>query len=187
MRSGINLAKIRTGTILEDDYEKVAEAANYVGDLPLYFSNNITASVSEVANEARRLVRKNGVRAIFVDYLQLMPHRMEYATQDLGNIARRFKNLGMSSDITVVLLSQLNRQVESRQDKRPLLSDLRQSGNLEEHADVVMMLYREEMYNPTEQNKGQAELIIRKNRNGPIGMLPMRFLPSSVDFRDIAK
>jgi replicative DNA helicase len=163
----------------------VAEANNYLSSLPMYFSNDVTAPVTQVTNEAKRLVRKHGIQAIFIDYLQLMPHKMQYATQELGSIVRQLKNLAMGSDISVITLSQLNRRVEQRQDKRPLLSDLRQSGNIEEHADVVLMLYREEMYNPSPQNKGDAELLIRKNRNGPTGSLPLIFKSEVVDFQPV--
>jgi replicative DNA helicase len=185
MQSRVELSKIRTGRIGEDEYEIVAEANNYLSSLPMYFSNDVTAPVTQVTNEAKRLVRKHGIQAIFIDYLQLMPHKMQYATQELGSIVRQLKNLAMGSDISVITLSQLNRRVEQRQDKRPLLSDLRQSGNIEEHADVVLMLYREEMYNPSPQNKGDAELLIRKNRNGPTGSLPLIFKSEVVDFQPV--
>ncbi len=185
MQSKVNLAKVRTGRVSEEEYERVAKAANSIGKLPMYFVYDSTASVTEIVNEARRLIRKYNVKVIFVDYLQLIPHRMELATLELGNITRRLKNLAVSSGVVSVVLSQLNRQVENRQDKRPMLSDLRQSGSIEEHSDVVLMLYREEMYFPTEQNKGQAEVLIRKNRNGPIGMLPMEFEAKYVDFSGV--
>lgn len=185
MWSRVNMAKIKTGRISEVEYEAIAQAANKIKDLPIYLNYDPIAPVSEVVNESRRLIRKYGVKVVLVDYLQLMPHRMEFATQELGNITRRLKVLATSSNIVSILVSQLNRQVEQRTEKRPLLSDLRQSGNIEEHADVVLMLFREEMYFPNQQNKGQAEVLIRKNRNGPIGMIPMHFEASNVDFRGI--
>lgn len=182
MQSGVELHKIRTGAVGIDDYNAVADATDQIAELPIYISNDVTASASEVSTETKQMVREKGVEFVVVDYLQLMPHRTRYATQDLGNIVRRMKNLAMSTDIVVLMISQLNRRVEMRSDKRPVLSDLRQSGNIEEHADMVLMLYREEMYDPTPDNAGLAELLIRKNRNGPIGSLPLIFEAETVDF-----
>lgn len=135
--------------------------------------------------ETKKLIRQRGVEVIVVDFVQQMPYRIELATQDLGNIARQLKILAMKSNIVVLLLSQLNRLVEKRQQKIPVLSDLRQSGNLEEYADQVLMLYREEMYTQTAENRGKADLLIRKNRNGPIGPLPLRFSATTVDFHSL--
>jgi len=182
MESGVGLMRIRNGMVLGSDVAKVVEASTRVMSLPIYINSNVGASVTEVVADTKRLVRSCGIQAIAVDYLQLMPHRTEYATQDLGQIARRLKTLAMSANITVLAISQLNRMVEMRSEKIPLLSDLRQSGNLEEHADMVLMIYREEMYDQSEANRGKAELLVRKNRNGPIGSLPMRFSSNIVDF-----
>lgn len=183
MQSGVNLTKIRNGVINEAEYQKVADAAGEVADLPIYINKNTSSSVEEVSRETVRLVRKQGVEIVVVDYLQLIPHRTEYATQDIGSMARSLKNLAMSNDIVSIVISQLNRQVEQRGDKRPILSDLRQSGNIEEHADQVLMLYREEMYAPNEDNRGKADLLIRKHRNGAIGTLPLRFNAECADFK----
>jgi len=161
----------------------VVLAANSLGKLPIYIYNKYSATISELVAETRKLVRDKGIEVAMVDYIQLIPHRAEYATQDLGTLARMLKNLAMDADIVTVLISQLNRTVEMQADKRPMLHHLRQSGNLEEHADLVLMLYRDEMYNPTDTNRGTAELLIRKNRNGPIGDLKLKFVPRYVDFR----
>jgi len=186
MESGVGLTRIRGGLVSGADVGKVVEASTAIMSLPIYINSNAGASVSEVVADTKRLVRSSGIQAIAVDYLQLMPHRTEYATQDLGQIARRLKILAMDSDITVLALSQLNRMVEMRSEKIPLLSDLRQSGNLEEHADIVLMIYREETYNQNEANRGRADLLVRKNRNGPIATLPMRFSANTVDFAGCA-
>lgn len=186
MESGVGLMRIRNGMVSGADVGKVIDASTAIMSLPIHINSNVGASVTEVISDTKRLVRSKGVQAIAVDYLQLMPHRTEYATQDLGQIARRLKTLAMSADITVLAISQLNRMVETRSDKIPLLSDLRQSGNLEEHADMVLMIYREEMYNRCLETEGKADLLIRKNRNGPIGSLPMRFSANSVDFAGCA-
>jgi len=186
MESGIDLARIRGGLLgAGEDFDRVAQAANIVNNLPISISNNINASVSDVVAETRKMVRSRGVEVVAVDFVQLMPHRMELATQDLGHIARQLKTLAMESNIVVILLSQLNRLVEMRSQKIPILSDLRQSGNLEEYADVVLMLYRSEMYEPTAESRGKADLFIRKNRNGATGSLPLRFNAPTVDFIDI--
>lgn len=182
MESGVELAKIRNGMVQVEEYEKVAAAANTIGNLPIYINNNPVATISDIDAETKREVRNHGIRIVVVDYLQLMPYRIEFATQDLGDITRRLKGLNMSTNTVGIALSQLNRLVEARAQKIPILSDLRQSGNIEEHADAVWMLYREEMYEPTEENKGHVDLLIRKNRNGPIGVLPLGFSARNVNF-----
>jgi len=182
MESGVGLSKIRNGMVQADEYERVAAAATLIGDLPIYINSNPMATISDITVETKRKVRKHGIKVVMEDYLQLMPYRIEFATQDLGDIARKLKWLSMSTSTINIALSQLNRLVEMRAQKIPILSDLRQSGNLEEHADDVWMLYREEMYEPTDGNKGMASLLIRKNRNGPIGALPLRFHANIVNF-----
>lgn len=184
MESDVSLSKIRTGQVTEKEFNKVSAASEFIGALPIIINNSTTGTATEVAAITKKLIRTKGIKAAFVDYIQLMSYRVEYATQDLGGIVRLFKNLAISADITVVAASQLNRLVELRPSKIPVLSDLRQSGNIEEHADQVLMLYREEMYDPTEENKGKANLLIRKNRNGPIGSLPLAWVSSSVDYRN---
>jgi len=186
MESGVNLAKIRSGRLpAGDEYNRVVAASKEVGSLPVYISTAASAGVLDVIKESKKMSRKHGVKAVFIDYIQLMPMRIEYATQDLGEIARSLKMMAIDTNLLVVYLSQLNRGVESRANKVPLLSDLRQSGNLEEHADVVLMLHREELYNPTPDNRGIIEIWIRKNRNGPIGVLPAVFHAASVDISPV--
>lgn len=183
MEAGVDFSRIRQGMLDEAGYSQVVSAANSLGKLPIYIYNKYSATISELVAETRKLVRDKGIEVAIVDYIQLIPHRAEYATQDLGALARVLKNLAMDADIVTVLISQLNRAVEMQADKRPMLHHLRQSGNLEEHADLVLMLYRDELYNATDTNKGTAELLIRKNRNGPIGDLKLKFIPRYVDFR----
>ena len=182
MESKVQLQKIRTGMVTPDQYDKVATAANLVGKLPMYFNADPSATLTEVISTSKKMIRKKGIKVIILDYLQLMPHRVEFATQDLGRITRGLKTLALGTNLIVAALSQLNRLIEGRQNKVPILSDLRQSGNIEEHADVVLMMSREEVYNPTPENRGVTKLFIRKNRNGPIGVLNMMFNPSIVDF-----
>lgn len=183
MEAGIDLSRIRLGMLDEREYIQVVSTANALGGLPIYIYNKYSATITELVAETKKLVRDKGIEVTIVDYLQLVPHRAEYATQDLGTLARKLKNLAMDADIVTVLISQLNRLVEMQADKRPRLHHLRQSGNLEEHADLVLMLYRDEIYNPTDTNRGATELLIRKNRNGPIGDLKLKFIPKYVDFK----
>jgi len=182
MESKVQHHSIKTGMVTPEQYDKVASAANFIGKLPIYFNADPSASLTEVISTSKKMIRKKGIKVVILDYLQLMPHRVEFATQDLGRITRGLKTLALGTDLNVMVLSQLNRLVEGRQNKEPILSDLRQSGNIEEHADVVLMLSREEIYKPTPENKGITKLLIRKNRNGPIGVLNMMFNPSIVDF-----
>lgn len=182
MVSKVDLSRIRNGMVETGEYDKVVTAARLIEELPIYIDNNATATVSDIVSTTRKMIRDKGIKILIVDYLQLMPHRIEYATLDLGYIARRFKNLAMDSKIVVIPISQLNRLVEMRAEKEPILSDLRQSGNLEEHSDLVWMIYREEMYKPAPENRGIAKLLIRKNRNGPLGILSLGFEADCVDF-----
>lgn len=182
MHSGVGFTKIKNGMIEIDEYHRIVKAQKEIQDTPMYIDNDTTGSVSDIVSRTKRLVRDKGLKVLFVDYLQLIPHRIEYATQDIGQMARMLKSLALSSDITVVTLSQLNRDVERRGSKIPILADLRQSGNIEEHADLVMFIHREEMYTPTAENRGQANLYIRKHRNGPLGVLPVTFSAQTVNF-----
>lgn len=186
MESGIDSTRIRNGSVRPgEEYDRVKQASELVRNLPINFSNNYSASVADIVVETKKTIRQRGVEMVVIDFIQQMPYRIEHATQDLGNIARQLKVLAMDSDIVVLLLSQLNRLVELRQQKIPVLSDLRQSGNLEEYADQVLMIYREHMYAPTAENRGKADLLIRKNRNGRTGELPLRWHASTVDFSSL--
>jgi len=186
MESGIDLNRIKNGLVRRgEEFDRIKQAADLINGLPISFSNNYSASITDVIIETKKVIRRKGIELVVIDFIQQMPYRIEHATQDLGNIARQLKVLAMQSNIIVLLLSQLNRLVEMRAQKIPVLSDLRQSGNLEEYADQVLMLYRGEMYEATAENKGKADLLIRKNRNGPIGTLPLRFNKSTVDFKDL--
>jgi len=185
MESGVSLTNLRSGRLNEAEYKQVSATSKVVDGLPIYVYNTSSSGVSEIITETKKLIRTKGVKSIFVDYLQLMDYRVEHATQDLGGIVRRLKNLAIDGDINVTLLSQLNRMVEMRGDKIPILSDLRQSGNIEEHADTVLMLFREEMYAPNDNNRGKADLLIRKNRNGPIGKIRLQWNPACTNYDNV--
>jgi replicative DNA helicase len=142
-----------------------------------------------ILSKARRLKRSKGLDLIIIDYLQLMDgkDRNENRQQEISKISRSLKQIGKFIDVPVVALSQLSRSCEMRTDKRPQLSDLRESGAIEQDADVVLFLYRPEVYDPKDENKGKAEVIIGKQRNGPIGMVPLYFKPECAKFMNIAR
>jgi replicative DNA helicase len=143
---------------------------------------------TEVRARARRLKREHGLGLIVVDYLQLMqvPGSSENRTNEISEISRSLKALAMELKVPVVALSQLNRSVDSRQDKRPMMSDLRESGAIEQDADLILFIYRDEVYNPDSPRKGIAEIIIAKQRNGPVGKIDLTFIGKYTRFENYA-
>jgi replicative DNA helicase len=140
----------------------------------------------EVRSKARRLQAEHGVDVIIVDYLQLMhSRRSENRVQEISEISRGLKGLARELNIPVIALSQLSRAVESRSDHRPMLSDLRESGSIEQDADIVMFIYRDEVYDPNTEKKGIAEIIVAKHRNGPVGSISLRFFDKTARFADL--
>ncbi len=155
----------------------------------MYIDDSPALSPSEMRSRARRLARENGgLSLIVVDYLQLMqvPGSKEGRTNEVSEISRNLKALAKELNIPVIALSQLSRKNEERQDKRPMLSDLRESGAIEQDADLIMFVYRDEVYNPDSQEKGTAEIIVGKHRNGPIGMVRLTFTGQFCRFDDYA-
>jgi len=175
MESGVPLADIRLGTISNDQLQKVAETIKKLKDLPLYIDTNFDTDDQYFASMVRKYNKTKGTRIVFFDYIQLASERDANQTAEIGRFTRMGKILANELGITTILFSQLNRAVELREDKRPVLSDLRQSGNIEEDADLVMFLYRDDYYNQKSLNKGEMEHIIRKHRNGPTGSLWYNF------------
>ena len=140
----------------------------------------------EVRSKARRLQAEHGLDLLIVDYLQLMyARRSENRVQEISEISRGLKSLARELNIPVIALSQLSRAVESRADHRPLLSDLRESGSIEQDADIVMFIYRDEVYDPNTEKKGIAEIIVSKHRNGPVGSINLRFFERTARFADL--
>jgi replicative DNA helicase len=182
IESGVNLLKIRNGQLNQSDYDLVVSAMKRIKPLPFYIENEVSIDVYDIITRTRKMVRTKGVKVMALDHVQLLLTDQNNETAELSMISRSLKNLAMDSNMAVVMLSQLNRAVEQRTDKRPILSDLRQSGSLEQDADIVNFLYREEVYNPTTSNAGMAELIIAKHRNGPTGTLPMVFRGETTDY-----
>lgn len=164
------------------------EALRKLAGLPLYIDDGAEVTVGRLRLKARRLKRKHGLRVLVVDYIQLMQgdHRAENRNQEIGGISRGLKRLAKELGITVIAVAQLNRAVEARTDKRPLMSDLRESGDIEQDADVIAMVYRDDYYNDATDYPGVAEVIVRKHREGPTGTEYLTFLPEYPRFENYA-
>lgn len=174
---GVNTQQARTGQVSDEDWNKVMATASGIYDAPLYIDDTPGISIMDLRSKARRIKAEHGLDLIIIDYLQLMTGRSnsEGRQQEVSEISRSLKALARELDIPIITLSQLNRGVESRTIKRPMLSDLRESGSLEQDADVVMFLYREDYYNPDAERKNITDIIIAKHRNGPIGDVQLYF------------
>jgi replicative DNA helicase len=178
--------KLRTGNLNDDDFPKIGRAMATLSEAPLFIDDSPLINVLEMRTKARRLQSEKGLGLIIVDYLQLMQGKnLENRVQEISAISRELKGLARELSVPVMALSQLSRAVESRPDKRPILSDLRESGSIEQDADVVMFICRDELYNSDTDKKGIAEIIIRKHRNGPIGNVDLLFKQEQVAFRSI--
>jgi replicative DNA helicase len=186
----VDSSRIRNGRLIESDWPKISQAIGRLGEAPLFVDDNPNLTVMEIRAKARRLkARHSGLGLIIVDYLQLMSgrHNSESRQVEISEISRGLKILARELQIPVVALSQLSRQLESRADKRPMLSDLRESGSIEQDADVVLFLYRDEVYNPDSADRGTAEIIVSKHRNGPTGYTKLAFLDHYTRFANMAK
>lgn len=182
--SGISLTKIRNGKLTQPEYESVVKAFRHIESLPIYIETDVLATIYDIMVRTRRLKNKHGIQIVAMDHILLAASTSDNLTQELGFISRQMKKLAMDLQIPSLVISQLNRKVEERNDKRPVLSDLRQSGNLEEDADLVCFLYRDEIYNK-EAMPGMSEFIIAKHRNGPLATLPLLFQAESTNFVDL--
>ena len=188
----VDLRRLQTGNIPTDDWTRLSHGVGRLGEAPLFIDDNPHCTVMEMRAKARRVKARNGdLGLIVVDYLQLMTpstsRRSENRQVEVAEISRGLKILARELDCPVMALSQLNRQLEYRQDKRPMLADLRESGSLEQDADVVMFLYRDDMYNPNSEDRGMAEVIVSKHRNGPTGVTKLSFASNFTRFADMAK
>ncbi|MFN0241551.1 MAG: replicative DNA helicase [Planctomycetota bacterium] len=186
-RAPVDAHKLRTGKIPNEDYAKLARAAGELAGTSIFVDDSPGLSVMALRSRARRLKQQQGLDMVVVDYLQLMSHpKSESRQQEISHISRSLKEIARELEVPVIALSQLSRAVESRDDKRPQLSDLRESGSIEQDADVVLLLYRPEYYNPTDENRGLAELIVAKQRNGPTGTVKLAFFGSTMRFENRA-
>jgi len=184
----VDSQRLRKGFVGEVDWPKLTTAAGRLSEAPIYIDDTPAISVLEMKAKARRLKAEHGLGLVILDYLQLMRGRGPSREQEISEISRSLKSLAKELEVPVVALSQLNRQVEARSDRRPQLADLRESGAIEQDADVIMFIYRDEVYNKSEDNpeKGLAEVIIGKQRNGPTGVAKLSFLKEYTRFENLA-
>ena len=186
--SDISFARLRSNRVSQKEWTRIIQTVRAIGDAPLFIDDSPNPGLLEVASKARRLKAERGLALIVLDYLQLMQAGGKYENRNLeiAAISRGMKQLAKELEIPVLALSQLSRQPERRgSDHRPQLADLRESGSLEQDADMVAFIYRDEIYNPKEENKGLAELIIAKHRNGETGTVELVFLGETTSFRNL--
>jgi replicative DNA helicase len=181
---------IRTGKLEDEDWPRITSAVHMLSEASLFIDDTPALSPSEVRARARRLMKEHGqLGLILVDYLQLMRvpgFKADSRTAEISEISRGLKALAKELEVPVIALSQLNRSLEQRHDKRPIMSDLRESGAIEQDADLICFIYRDEVYNEESPDKGTAEIIIAKQRNGPIGKVRVAFLGKYTRFEDLA-
>lgn len=184
----INHHKVRTGQINHEDSLRITAVMKMLNNSNIFLDDSSTLSPSELRARCRRLKREHDIGLVVVDYLQLMhmPGRDENRVAEISDISRSLKALARELEIPVIALSQLNRSLEARTDRRPRLSDLRESGAIEQDADVILFIYRDEVYNEDSQERGRARIIIGKQRNGPVGEVSLAFLPDIGKFEDFS-
>jgi replicative DNA helicase len=182
----IDANKMRTGFLQSSDWQALAAAMGRLGEAPLYIDDSAAVTALDVRAKARRLKAENkGIGMIIIDYIQLMQGRARSdgnRVQEISEISRGLKQLARELDCPVIALSQLSRAVEARQNKRPMLSDLRESGAIEQDADIVMFIYRDDYYNQESEKRGEAEIIVAKQRNGPVGTVELLYQSSITRF-----
>ncbi|KPK42513.1 MAG: replicative DNA helicase [Omnitrophica WOR_2 bacterium SM23_29] len=185
----VDANKVRTGFLSQSDWPRLTNAAGKLSEAPIYIDDSPALSILELRGKARRLKSQHDVQLIIVDYLQLLqsPTRAENRQQEIADISRSLKSLAKELNVPLVAISQLSRGPERREDRRPQLADLRESGAIEQDADVVTLLFREEFYTPTEENRGVAELTIAKQRNGPTGTINLTFIKEYTRFENLAR
>ena len=175
----VDQGRLRTGNLTDDDWPRIAQAVKMFSEVPMFIDDSAALSPTDVRARARRLAREHGQLGLIVlDYLQLMQGsgKSDNRTNEVSEISRSLKALAKELEVPVIVLSQLNRSLEQRPNKRPIMSDLRESGAIEQDADIIVFIYRDEVYNPETTEKGVAEIIIAKQRNGPIGTTRLTFL-----------
>ncbi|MCQ2508883.1 MAG: replicative DNA helicase [Lachnospiraceae bacterium] len=188
MESRVNSQNLRTGKLKDDEWSSLIETAGTIGDSKLIIDDTPGISIRELRSKCRKYKLEHGLDIVMIDYLQLMSGSgkgNESRQQEISDISRSLKALARELDVPVLALSQLSRAVESRTDHRPMLSDLRESGAIEQDADVVMFIYRDDYYNHDSEMKGVAEIIIAKQRNGPIGTVNLVWLPDYTKFMNL--
>ena len=188
-RSQIDGSAMRKGRITDMQYKRLQEEAAKLYETPIYVDDTPGISITQLRAKARRLKQKHGIDLVVVDYLQLMTGggRFESRQQEISAISRGLKSIARELSVPVIALSQLNRDVENRDDHRPRMSDLRESGAIEQDADVILLLHRDDYFKPTEENAGLAQLIIAKQRNGPTGEVVLRFFREYMRFENYTR
>lgn len=180
----VDQQRVRTGDLLDADWFKLTKAVGPLSEAPIFIDDTVGISLNELRSKARRLKMEHGLGMIIIDYLQLMTvgKRAESRQQEVAQISRGLKGIARELHVPVIALSQLNRGVEQRQDKRPIMSDLLESGAIEADADLISFIYRDEYYHPESDKKGIAEIIIAKHRNGPVGTVELGYLKEFTKF-----
>lgn len=192
--AGVDLWRLRTGKLSSEgehnDFQRIGEAIGVLSEAPIFIDDSGSLNIMEMRTMARRLQAEHNLGMIIIDYLQLMEGRArssENRTQEISEISRGLKQLARELNIPIIALSQLSRGLESRPDQRPKLSDLRESGSIEQDADVVMFLYREDRVKPDTPNKGIVDVIVAKHRNGPVGQVSLYFQENSTTFKSLER
>lgn len=189
LESNVDAQKLRTGQLNDQEWERLIEGAGNIGKSKLIIDDTPGISISELRSKCRKYKLEHGLSMIMIDYLQLMSGsgRSDSRQQEISDISRSLKSVARELNVPVLALSQLSRAVEQRPDHRPILSDLRESGAIEQDADVVMFIYRDDYYNKETDKKGISEIIIAKQRNGPIGTVELAWLPDFTKFANLQK
>ncbi len=189
----VDMSRVRNGQLTDRDFQRLADTAGRMSEAKIFIDDHADMTVMELRSRSRRLMAEHELGLIVVDYLQLMSGHSagrfgsENRQQEISSISRGLKALARELDVPVLVLSQLSRAVESRPNKRPMLSDLRESGAIEQDADLVMFIYRDEYYDPHSEKQGIAEILIGKQRNGPVGSVDLQFHSAHVRFNDLAR
>jgi len=183
----IESQRLRSGFFSEDDWHRITQALGVLSELPIFIDDTANIAVMELRTKARRLMAEQNVGLIILDYLQLMEGRgLENRVQEVSEISRALKGLARDLNVPILAVSQLSRAVESRSPHIPILSDLRESGSIEQDADVVIFIHREDQYNKLTERKNIADIIVAKHRNGPTDTVHLRFFPEYTSFADLA-
>jgi len=190
MHTGINLQRLSAGNIEDDEWERLVKGIDELSTIMIRVDGTSVLSPNQMRSRARRWVQDEGIDLLLIDYMQLMQpnesgRKYENRVQVIDEISRTLKLLARELNIPIVVLAQLSRAVEQRQSKIPMLSDLRESGGIEQNADLVMFIYRDEVYNPQSERRGYADIIVAKHRNGPVGTVVLQFEPQTTRFRNL--
>ncbi len=190
MEVGIESGRLRTGRLKEDEWPVLGKGIETLGQLPIYISDKAMITVEEMVTKCKQIKekKKKELGLVVIDYVQLMEGEkyVQCREAELGKIISDLKQMAKTLQVPVIVMSQLNRDLEYRENKRPMLSDLRETASLESHADMVVMIYRDEYYNPESDERGITELITCKHRNGPVGTVKLLFEPQFTRFRNLA-